>query len=149
MYQVESRLWLPRLRTEVFQFFSDAKNLQKITPPWLDFRVVGMTTPQIGQGTKIDYRLKIRGLPVKWQSEIIVWDPPYRFVDRQVRGPYAAWNHEHRFEERDGGTECTDTIEYFPPGGIVAPLIDRLFVARDVRQIFEFRREQLASIFPP
>ena len=147
MYRLESQVWIPRPRDEVFQFFCDAANLQRITPSWLDFCVLDMTTPAIEQGTRINYRLKIRGVPVRWQSEIVVWETPYRFVDHQVEGPYSVWRHEHRFAERDGGTECADIVQYQPPGGLLAPAINRMFVAGDVQKIFDFRREQLSRIF--
>jgi ligand-binding SRPBCC domain-containing protein len=149
MYRINSEIWVPRPLTEVFPFFADAKNLQEITPAWLDFRVVGMSTPRIAQGTRIDYRLKIRGIPVKWQSEIEVWDPPYRFVDRQLAGPYAFWHHEHIFEEQRGGTLCLDRVQYSPPGGrLFAPIINRIAVAGDVQKIFAYRRERLMLLFP-
>lgn len=150
MYHLESEIWVPQSITEVFPFFSDARNLQRITPEWLDFRVVGMSTPQIEAQTRIDYRLKIRGLPIRWQSEITIWEPPYRFVDRQLKGPYSHWHHEHIFKEQRGGTLCIDRVDYMPPGGpLLAPLINWLLVARDVRSIFQYRRDQLESLFPP
>jgi ligand-binding SRPBCC domain-containing protein len=132
----------------VFHFFSDARNLQQITPSWLDFHVMGMSTDEIQAGTRIDYRLKIHGIPIRWQSEITKWDPPYCFVDRQISGPYAEWRHEHLFADERGGTRCTDRVQYLPPGGKpLAGIINRLFVQRDVRQIFEYRRTRLAELF--
>ena len=148
-FQFQSRIWLARPIAEVFQFFSDAKNLQQITPPLLDFRVTAMSTERIESGTRIDYKLKIRGFPVRWQSEITEWEPPHRFVDRQLRGPYALWLHEHRFRAQDGGTQCEDVVRYLPPGGVLlAPAINRIFVARDVERIFAYRRQRLQEIFP-
>lgn len=150
MYTIHSQVWLPRPLDEVFRFFSDARNLQQITPGWLDFRVTGMNTNEIQSGTRIDYRLKIRGIPFRWQSEIAEWNPPYYFVDRQIVGPYAEWRHEHLFASDRGGTQCTDHVQYAPPGGkLLAPLINKLIVARDVEGIFEYRRARLAELFPP
>jgi ligand-binding SRPBCC domain-containing protein len=97
-------------------------------------------------GTVIDYRIRWRGLPLRWRSEISVWEPPFRFVDHQVRGPYRLWHHEHRFVERDGGTEISDRVNYAVWGG---SLIERLFVRRDVVAIFAYRRRQLAELFTP
>lgn len=139
-----ARLWLPRPRIEVFDFFSNASNLEEITPPWVQSQVVAPTPIRIQQGTEIDYRLKIRGLPVRWRSRITVWDPPRRFVDEQVRGPYRNWMHEHRFSEGSGGTLCEDSVTYAPPGGA---LINKLFVERDVRQIFGCRSDRLQVLF--
>lgn len=141
---LEASLWLPRPRAEVFPFFADALNLEAITPPWLRFEV--LTRPPIAMrvGLRIDYRLRLRGLPMRWQSEITAWEPPHRFVDEQRRGPYRVWIHEHTFEERDGGTLARDVVSYRVWGGA---LIDRLFVRRDVANIFRFRQAAMAGRF--
>lgn len=144
MYELEAEILLPRPLAEVFPFFADARNLERITPPWLKFEVLTPELTEMSPGTLIDYRLRIRGVPVKWQSEITVWEPPYRFVDEQRRGPYRAWIHEHTFEEHDGQTIARDHVRYDHFGG---RLVNRLLVARDVAQIFEYRREKMAKIF--
>jgi ligand-binding SRPBCC domain-containing protein len=95
-------------------------------------------------GQRIDYRLRVRGVPIRWQSEITAWEPPHRFVDEQRRGPYRAWIHEHTFEAQDGGTLARDLVQYAVLGGA---LVNRLFVARDVERIFAFRSEMLREIF--
>src|SRR3954468_23005074 len=103
-----ARILLPRPVTEVFMFFAEPGNLETLTPPWLRFHIL---TPQpilMRAGARIDYRLRVHGLPVRWQSEITAWEPPVRFVDEQRRGPYRVWVHEHTFEEGDGGTEVRD-----------------------------------------
>jgi len=101
-------------------------------------------TRTIERGTKIDYKLRIRGIPVRWQSEITVWEPPFRFVDEQRRGPYRTWIHEHRFEPRDEGTLVTDIVRYAVIGG---PLIQRWLVSKDLVRIFDYRQKQLEKIF--
>ena len=143
-FHFESRLWLNRPRDEVFEFFSDPLNLEEITPAWLRFRVVSKLPSLMHRGAEIEYRLRIRGVPVGWRSRITVWDPPHRFVDEQVRGPYRMWIHEHRFVEDSGGTLCADNVSYVPPGG---PLINTLFVERDIRKIFAYRSVRLQKIF--
>ena len=143
-FQFQSTLWVPRPREEVFAFFSDALNLERITPPWLQFHVITPTPIRMEVGTQIDYRIKIRGIPARWRSRITVWEPPGRFVDEQVRGPYRLWVHEHRFTEDSTGTVCEDHVQYAPPGGA---LINRLFVERDIRNIFSYRTERLRQIF--
>lgn len=127
----------------VFAFFGDPGNLNRITPPWLDFRIVSCSTATIGSGTLIDYRLRIRGVPIRWRSRILDWDPPHGFADEQVRGPYRKWIHHHSFEDLGGRTRCRDHVAYTVPGGA---LVDRLFVRPDVERIFDYRTEQLARI---
>ncbi|KAB2661082.1 MAG: SRPBCC family protein [Verrucomicrobia bacterium] len=140
----ECELWVPRPRSEVFEFFADAANLQAITPDWLDFRIETPLPIVMRAGALIDYRLKVHGIPLRWRTEILEWDPPNRFVDFQVRGPYRLWHHTHVFEDRDGGTLCRDRVRYNPPGGVLA---DRLLVRRDIARIFACRREALAARF--
>lgn len=144
MRTMMSELWLPQPRGKIFPFFADAQNLEVITPPWLRLKVLTPVPIEMKAGTKIDYRLRIHGLRVRWQSEITVWEPPVRFVDSQCRGPYRAWVHEHVFEERDRGTCVKDLVRYSVWGGA---LVDWLLVRRDVKTIFDFRREKLGSMF--
>ncbi|MCX6927402.1 MAG: SRPBCC family protein [Verrucomicrobia bacterium] len=140
----DSEIWLPKPLEEVFSFFSNAGNLQTLTPPWLDFSVLTPAPILMRHGTVIDYRLRLRGFPIRWQSEITAWEPPQRFVDEQRRGPYRMWIHEHRFEVREGGTLVRDFVRYLAPGG---RLVEWLFVRRDVERIFQFRREKLLALF--
>jgi ligand-binding SRPBCC domain-containing protein len=146
IHRFASEVWLPRPLDDVFAFFADARNLQKITPPWLRFEVLTPGEIAMQRGALIDYRLRVHGVPLRWQSEITVWEPPRRFADEQRRGPYRLWVHEHRFVENDGGTLAADEVRYSVPGG---SLVNALFVARDVRKIFEYRTRILREIFPP
>lgn len=143
----ETELWLPRPRDEVFPFFADAHNLEALTPPFLHFEVLTPDPIVMRPGLLLDYRLKIHGVPVRWRTEIEVWDPPCRFMDRQRRGPYRLWHHTHTFEERDGGTLCRDVVRYAAPGGPLRPLIERFFVRGDVARIFAYRTEKLRERF--
>jgi ligand-binding SRPBCC domain-containing protein len=111
IYRIERETFLSRPRPEVFELFADAGNLEELTPPWLSFEVVTPRPIEMAVGRFIDYRLKVRGVPVRWRSVISVWEPPVRFVDEQVRGPYRRWHHEHLFEERDGGTAVVDRVD--------------------------------------
>lgn len=139
----EGELILPRPREEVFDFFSDPRNLEAITPPWLRFSILTACPVKMCVGALINYRLRIHGIPVRWQTEITAWEPPRRFVDEQRRGPYREWIHEHRFEPHELGTKAIDVVRYNVPGG---KLINWLFVAGDVRRIFEYRRRKLQGI---
>ena len=137
-------LWLPRPVDEIFGFFADAYNLQMLTPDWVNFEILTPKPIQLRAGALIDYRLRIHGLPVRWQTEISAWEPPHRFVDEQKRGPYRLWIHEHRFTPQNGGTLCTDQVRYAVLGG---GLVNRWFVRRDVGRIFAFRRRKLEELF--
>lgn len=140
---LKSELWTDVPQADVFDFFADAFQLEAITPPWLSFHVLTPAPIALSEGALIDYRLKLHGLPIRWRSRISVWQPRDRFVDEQVRGPYRFWRHEHTFREHDGGTLCRDVVHYDVPGG---SLIHRLFVERDVRRIFEYRRQRLPEL---
>jgi ligand-binding SRPBCC domain-containing protein len=131
----------------VFQFFSTAENLNRLTPPHLKFEILTPLPITMAKGTLIDYQLKIYYFPVKWKTEIIVWEPPYRFIDSQLKGPYRKWIHEHKFEAVGEKTKMTDTLEYAIPGGIFSAIINNLFVKKDIQNIFNFREEQLLTIF--
>src|SRR5690606_26244500 len=131
---------VPSPLPEVFEFFADAGNLEAITPPWLRFRILTPTPIEMRAGTRIDYRIRIRGWPVRWRTEITAWEPPVRFVDEQLRGPYRIWIHEHRFESVEGGTRCRDHVRYAVPGGA---LVHRLLVKEDLRSIFAWREARL------
>ena len=141
---IETELWVSPPRGEVFSFFANARNLELITPPLVRFVVLTPGPIEMRAGLRIDYQLRVRGLPLRWQSEITAWEPPHRFVDEQRRGPYRVWIHEHTFEERDGGTLARDRVRYAVPGG---SLVDRFFVRPQLRQIFAYRRTRLGEIF--
>ena len=132
---------LPGSPEEVFAFFADARNLEAITPPWLGFRVVTPEPIVMAPGTLIEYRLKLHGVPIRWRTTIAVWEPPHRFVDVQLNGPYRMWHHTHDFAEAPGGgTLMRDTVRYALPFGPLGSLANRLLVRRDLDRIFDFRR---------
>ncbi len=139
-----TRQCFPLEAGELFPFFADAANLETITPPWLGFRILTSLPVTMRSGAEIDFRLKLHGVPIGWKTRITAWEPPRRFVDEQVRGPYRVWRHEHVFEPLDGGTLMTDRVEYAHFGG---PLLERLLVRPDVERIFRWRRERLEGLF--
>jgi ligand-binding SRPBCC domain-containing protein len=142
--EFSGQLWLPRPRTEVFAYFSDAGNLEEITPPWMHFHVLTPKPIPMHPGARIDYRLRVRGLPLRWQSEITVWQPEECFVDEQRRGPYRLWRHRHEFHERNGGTLCLDHVQYAVPFDW---LTHRWLVRPDIERIFAYRTEVLQRLF--
>jgi uncharacterized protein (TIGR01777 family) len=137
--------FLPRPLPEVFSYFSRAENLEELTPPWLNFRIVSKSTPEITEKTLIDYRLRIHGLPVRWRSRIESWKPNESFVDTQLRGPYASWHHTHRFEAVAGGTLMHDEVFYRLPGGAPARALAEPWVRKDFERIFSYRRRRIAE----
>ena len=140
----QSEQWFPREREELFAFFSDVSNLDTITPPWVRFQTVTTAPITMARGTLIDHKLRIHGIPIRWQTEIKLWQPTVRFVDEQVRGPYRVWIHEHTFEEQDGGTLMRDYVRYAVPFDL---LVHRFLVRPDVEQIFAYRAEMLGRKF--
>jgi ligand-binding SRPBCC domain-containing protein len=140
---LETEVWLPRPRDQVFAFFSEPANLESLTPPWLHFRIVTAAPIVMGPGTLIDYRIRVHGIPISWRSEISVWSPPSRFVDVQVRGPYRRWEHTHSFEQVRDGTIVRDSVEFEVPFSFVAGP----FVRRDVEKIFGYRSQALLARF--
>lgn len=141
---LESETVLPAPREEVFGFFSDAFQLERITPPWLKFRVLTPPPIEIRKGTLIDYRLRLNGIPIRWRTEISQWEPQQSFVDRQLKGPYLLWEHRHTFRDHESGTWMRDEVRYRVPGGRI---VHRLFVRRRLLAIFEYRLRRMHSIF--
>ncbi|MBX3018485.1 MAG: TIGR01777 family oxidoreductase [Bdellovibrionaceae bacterium] len=143
-YQVLTQSqYLPYTKEAVFPFFAAAENLEKITPPLLNFAVKTKSTEAMGAGTLIDYVLKIRGVPAKWRTLIEDWNPPHEFVDTQLKGPYKYWHHRHRFEDLGTGVLMRDRVRYKLPLGLLGQVVAGSFVRGDVEKIFAFRRKYL------
>ena len=139
--------WLPCTPEQLWPFFCDAHNLEAITPSFLGFQVLKLSTPQIGDGTLIDYRLRLQGIPFGWRTRIESWDPPRRFVDTQLKGPYALWHHTHDFEPLAGGTLMRDTVRYKLPVGWLGQAAAGRTVHATVGRIFAYRAEQIDQRF--
>jgi len=138
---------VPAPLAQVFAFFSEARNLETLTPPWLRFEVLTPDPIEMRAGAVIEYRLRLRGLPMRWASRIEEWQPGRRFVDRQVRGPYRLWHHTHDFEEHRDGTLIRDTVRYELPLGPLGSLAHAAFVRRDLARVFDYRHEQVAALW--
>jgi hypothetical protein len=134
---------VPQSVPDTFAFFADASNLGRLTPEWLNFRMLTPAPVTMRAGLELDYRISIYGVPVPWRSRIDVWEPEVRFVDRQVVGPYRWWHHEHRFIALPTGTLVVDHVKYVPRAG----WISAAFVRRDLERIFEYRHKALSRIF--
>jgi len=145
---LESRVWIGRPRPEVFAFFADPTSLARITPP--SFRLTFLNVPAtIAAGAVIDFRIVWHGLPLRWRAYIREYDPPFRFVDVQVRGPYARWEHRHRFLEEDGETMVEDRVTYRLPLGPLGALAHRLHVGRQLRALWDYRTRRLGELVGP
>jgi ligand-binding SRPBCC domain-containing protein len=142
---LETRVWLARPRPQVFAFFADPTNLARVSPPALRLRLLtpGVT---LAAGAVLDFRIVWLGLPLRWRTYIREFDPPYRFVDVQVRGPWARWEHRHRFLEEDGGTWIEDRVTYRPPLGPLGHVLHAAVVHRQLRQAWEFRHARVAEL---
>ena len=145
----ESRVWLARPRPDVFAFFTEPGSLERLTPPAFRLRLV---TPDVVMttGAVLDFRLRWLGMvPLRWRAFVREWDPPFRFVDVQVRGPYARWEHRHRFLEEGGGTWVEDRVTYRLPLGPLGRLAHALVVRRQLRALWEYRHQRLAELVKP
>ena len=140
----EQRVELPIEQT--FELYGDASNLERLTPAFLNFRVVSPAPVVMGVGTLIEYRLRLHGVPVRWLTRIEQWEPPHGFVDRQVSGPYALWHHTHEFEADGDATLIRDRVRYRIGFGPLGALAQRLVVRRDLERIFDHRRAAITEL---
>lgn len=147
-HHIHREILVPKPIGRVFDFFSRAENLGRITPGWLRFRMLTPSPVEMKQGALLEYRLRIHGFPVRWRTRIEEWNPPHSFVDIQERGPYKLWRHTHRFVESASGTTVIDDVEYELPFGWLGTLVNRFQVERDVAEIFDFRAQQIALLLP-
>jgi ligand-binding SRPBCC domain-containing protein len=142
-YILQRHQWIARPLEDVFAFFADARNLEVITPPWLNFRILTTAPIEMRPGAEIVYKIAWHGIPVRWKTVIAEWQPPYRFVDRQEKGPYRLWEHTHTFRSEAGGTRIEDTVRYALPFGFLGDLAHLLRVRRDVSGIFDYRNRAI------
>jgi ligand-binding SRPBCC domain-containing protein len=142
---LESRVWLPRARAEVFAFFADPANLARISPPALRLRLLARPAP-MRSGSVYDLRMAWLGVPLRWRTFIREFDPPYRFVDVQVRGPYARWEHRHTFLEENGGTWMEDRVTYRLPLGPVGGWAHAVVVGGQIQTLWEYRNRRVGEL---
>lgn len=128
-----------------FAFFAEARNLERITPPWLRFRILEAPAA-LQRGSRLRYRLRLFGIPIAWRTEIVEWSPPHRFVDVQRRGPFRLWEHTHELTAVPGGTEVRDCVRYRLFLGPLGALVARLLVRGWVESIFAYRAEVLPAL---
>ena len=147
IHTLEREQELPGTPAEVFDLFADARNLEAITPPLLRFEVVTPGEVTMRVGTLIAYRLHLHGVPISWLTSIQDWDPPHRFVDQQVSGPFALWHHTHELSPSGPeGTLMRDTVRYAIGYGPLGELAHRVLVRRDLETIFDFRARKVEAL---
>jgi len=132
---------------EVFPFFADARNLETLTPPWLQFEILTPGSINMQVGTIIQYKLRVHGIPIHWTTAISVWNPPHEFVDVQLIGPYLLWHHRHQFESMGDSTRMIDDVHYRVKFGLFGRIANSLFVRRDLETIFRFRAQTIRRFF--
>ena len=148
VYRLERQQFVPRPRDEVFAFFAEARNLEALTPAFLNFRILTPLPLDMHSGTLIDYQIRLGGIPMRWRTRIETFEAPVSFVDVQLAGPYRTWRHVHEFQDAPGGTLVTDRVDYALPFGFLGALAHRLFVRRALKRIFDYRQQRLGEIFP-
>ncbi len=150
VYTLKREQVVPRPLENVFPFFTKAENLALITPPSLGFRVLTPSPVAMDRGRIIDYTIKLLGVEVRWRSMITTFEPPLRFVDEQIMGPYSFWHHTHTFETRGADTLVCDEVRYalpLPMPGIPRDLLQRMYVRPNLEYIFDYRRDVIAKMF--
>jgi len=146
-YTFRAEQFVPRPLDEVFDFFSRAENLQQLTPPWLHFRILSVDPQPIEKGTLIRYSLRWRIFPIRWTTEIVEWNPPYGFVDLQLKGPYKLWHHQHCFFSEGIGTRIVDEVQYRLPFGVFGRMAHAVKVHQDIQGIFDYRKHAVEERF--
>jgi ligand-binding SRPBCC domain-containing protein len=146
-YRLERSQLIPRPRPEVFAFFADAANLERLTPDFLHFQIETPLPIEMRAGAQIDYRLSLLGVPVRWRTRIGSWEPPQSFSDDQERGPYALWHHVHDFEAVGEQTRMRDRVDYRLPLGPLGALARALWVRGTLERIFDYRRRVIEELF--
>jgi ligand-binding SRPBCC domain-containing protein len=147
IYTLTRQQWIGHPLEEVFAYFADAYNLQHITPDWLHFEILTPRPIAMTPGAMIAYKLRLHGLPIRWLTEITCWEPPHKFVDVQLKGPYRLWEHTHHFRADNGGTLIHDEVRYALPLGFVSGLAHRWLVRKDLDAIFDFRLKAVEAHF--
>ncbi len=147
LYHLERSTFLPKPRSEVFAFFSDAHNLERLTPDFLRFRILTPGPILMKPGTLIDYELRLHGLPIRWRTRIEEFVPNSHFVDVQLSGPYKSWRHLHEFEDFPIGTQMRDHVEYELPFGFIGTIAHQLFVRSSLNRIFDHRARSIKQFF--
>ena len=148
LHRLEREQWLPAPMERVFAFFADAANLETLTPPWLGFRILSALPIAMRPEARIEYRIALAGVPLRWRTRIKSWEPGVRFVDEQERGPYALWEHTHHFEHCGDGVLMRDVVRYALPLGVLGRIAHAVAVHSALAAIFDHRFARIRELFP-
>lgn len=146
IWRLERAQLIARPLDEVFPFFAEAGNLEAITPPSLNFRVLTEQPIEMKPGALIEYQLKLFAVPFRWKTEIELYEPPFRFVDRQIEGPYRLWRHLHEFYETEQGVVMVDRVDYQVGWWLAGRIAHASFVRSTLEDIFDYRRQRVAEL---
>jgi ligand-binding SRPBCC domain-containing protein len=148
IHRLEREQLLGGTLAEVFAFFTDVRNLERMTPSWMGFRILTPQPVELGRDAVIEYSIRLAGLPLRWRTRIVDWEAGRRFVDVQERGPYALWEHTHSFRDAAEGVLMRDEVRYALPFGPLGAVAHAIAVRSSLERIFDYRREVLAARFP-
>ena len=146
-FEISTKQYINKPLEVVFEFFSKPENLEMITPASLSFNILTPTPIKMGKGSLIDYTIRLFGIPIHWRTLISDYEPPFRFVDQQIKGPYTFWHHTHTFQSVDGGVEIIDKVKYSLPMGWLGTLVHSIWVRKDLEKIFEYRKTVIQDYF--
>ena len=146
-FEINMKQYINKPLDIVFEFFSKPENLEMITPESLSFNILTPTPIKMGKGSLVDYTIRLFGIPIHWRTLISDYEPPFRFVDQQIKGPYTFWHHTHTFQQVDGGVEILDKVKYSLPMGWLGTLVHSIWVRKDLEKIFEHRKTVIQNYF--
>jgi ligand-binding SRPBCC domain-containing protein len=146
-FEINMKQYINKPLDVVFEFFSKPENLEMITPESLSFNILTPTPIKMEKGSLIDYTIRLFGIPIHWRTLISDYEPPFRFVDQQIKGPYTFWHHTHTFQQVDGGVEIIDKVKYSLPMGWLGTLVHSIWVRKDLEKIFEHRKTVIQDYF--
>ena len=146
-FEINMKQYINKPLEVVFEFFSKPENLEMITPKSLSFNILTPTPIKMEKGSLIDYTIRLFGIPIHWRTLISDYEPPFRFVDQQIKGPYTFWHHTHTFKLVEGGVEIIDQVKYSLPLGWLGTLAHAIWVRKDLEKIFEYRKTVIQHYF--
>jgi len=146
LYTLKREQIIKRPRAEVFRFFEQPENLERITPRSVGFEILTPRPISMQTGTVLDYTIRLLGIPVRWTTVITVHEPPNRFADVALKGPYSFWHHTHTFEELGNDTLMIDEVRYALPFGFLGRMVRALWVRRQLKHIFDYRADVIREL---